>query len=292
MPTDKKIQRLVDAALAIDAEEAPEAAQLGFICRAMAQATMPHRKTDETTHVRTNGNFKLAMTAADPSVGLPYGSIPRLLLAWLTTEAVRTGSRELNLGNSLSSFLRELDLAPSGGKRGYMPRVKNQLNRLLGSLVRCSHSAQGEDSFIQFLIADRADLWWDTKTPDQQGLWESSVLLGSSFYDEVTANAIQIVTRALRSLSQSPLALDLYVGITHRYSYLKKPTVIPWQSLEGQFGADYTRTRDFKQKFLHHLRAVHAVYGEARFALDPHGLELLPSPTHVRRVRGPTKPPR
>ena len=36
---------------------------------------------------------------------LPYGNIPRLLLAWVCTEAVRTQSRELVLGASLSAFM-------------------------------------------------------------------------------------------------------------------------------------------------------------------------------------------
>ena len=35
---------------------------------------------------------------------LPYGNLPRLLLAWVSTEAVRTQSRVLVLGKSLSEF--------------------------------------------------------------------------------------------------------------------------------------------------------------------------------------------
>ena len=38
---------------------------------------------------------------------LHYGTLPRLLLAWVCTEAVRTQSRELVLGDSLSVFMRK-----------------------------------------------------------------------------------------------------------------------------------------------------------------------------------------
>jgi hypothetical protein len=38
------------------------------------------------------------------SMGIPYGTIPRLLLFWVTTEAVRTKKRRLELGNTLSSY--------------------------------------------------------------------------------------------------------------------------------------------------------------------------------------------
>ena len=39
---------------------------------------------------------------------LPFGNLPRLLLAWISTKAVRTQSRELILWDSLSEFMRVL----------------------------------------------------------------------------------------------------------------------------------------------------------------------------------------
>jgi len=283
MATDKNIQKLVDAVLAIEAEEAAEAGQLGFMCRAMAQATMPHKKTDQIEHVRINGAFELAMTAS-PRYGLPYGSIPRLVLAWLTTEATRTGERQIELGDSLSSFLRELDLARTGGKRGYIPRVKSQVLRLFNTQIRCTYSVKDRDVGAMLNIADKWDLWWNAK-PEQQGLWTSTVTLGERFFNEVMAHPVPIDKRALKALRGSPMALDIYIWMTHRYSYLKRPTVIPWEALQAQFGADYARTRKFKEKFLHHLRAVHTVYGEARFGISPKGLELQPSKPHVPKLK-------
>ena len=58
------------------------------------------------------------MTAVGQT-GLPFGNLSRLLLAWVCTEAVRTQSRELFLGPSLSGFMRRLGMAPiGGGNRG------------------------------------------------------------------------------------------------------------------------------------------------------------------------------
>ena len=42
--------------------------------------------------------------------------VPRLLMAWISTEAVRTQSRVLVLGDSLSDFMRELGIYSSDGK--------------------------------------------------------------------------------------------------------------------------------------------------------------------------------
>ena len=46
---------------------------------------------------------------------LPYGNLPRLLLAWVCTEAVRTQSRVLILGDSVSEFMRKLDIYSTSG---------------------------------------------------------------------------------------------------------------------------------------------------------------------------------
>ncbi|MCH6556231.1 MAG: phosphoenolpyruvate carboxylase, partial [Chloroflexi bacterium] len=78
------------------------------MARVLVQTTLPHRKQSGTEFVRTNGALTLTMLAPS-STGLPYGSIPRLLLAWLTTEAVRTKERKIVMGHSLSDFMRELD---------------------------------------------------------------------------------------------------------------------------------------------------------------------------------------
>jgi hypothetical protein len=80
--------------------------------------------------------------------GLPYGSIPRLLLARLTTEAVRNQSRDLVLGDSMSAFMRQIGLMPTGGPRGYIRALKDQAMRLFASTITAFHTycckAQGD----------------------------------------------------------------------------------------------------------------------------------------------------
>ena len=83
---------------------------LGFMARLLALCSLP-RTNPGTRHQykRANGPYKLVMVAGADNK-LPYGNLPRLLLAWLCTEAVRTQSRELVLGRSLSEFMRTLDI--------------------------------------------------------------------------------------------------------------------------------------------------------------------------------------
>lgn len=277
-----RIDALISEALEIEAQEARSAGALGYMARALTLATMPHRRTAETEFERRNGAFTLTMLS--PSrIGLPYGSVPRLLVAWLTTEAVRTREREIVLGERLSEFMAKLDLVPTGGRWGTITRLRDQMQRLFASSVSCTYEDGNRWSTDSVRVADRADLWWSPKQPEQAALWRSMVVLGERFFDEAVQSPVPVDLRALKALRRSPMALDIYCWLTHRMSYLRKPLVIPWAALQTQFGADYRLTRQFKAKFLQQLRAVKAVYPAALVAPEEGGLKLNPSPTHVLR---------
>lgn len=83
------INAMIAEALAIEQQSAIEAGTVSYMARAMVQATMPHSKTTEQSHIRKNGTYKLIMTAVDPDIGLPYGSLPRLMLAFIGAEVMR-----------------------------------------------------------------------------------------------------------------------------------------------------------------------------------------------------------
>ena len=276
------VEQLINEALAIEAEAAQDAGALGFMARAMVQATLPHRKVEGTYFERTNGAFTLTLLAP-PKIGLPYGTVPRLLLAWLTTEAVQTQSRDLELGDNLSGFMRELDMVPTGGRWGSITRLKEQTARLFASTVSASYADADKHAEMGYRLADKSLLWWDAKNPEQAALWRSSVTLTEQFYREIIEHPIPIDMRALKALKKSPMALDIYCWLTYRASYAKKPSTIPWAALAQQFGADYARVRDFKASFLAELRKVATVYAGAQFEATEFGLVVKPSPPHIAR---------
>jgi len=275
------LDKLITEALVIEAEEAKSADALGFMARAMVQATLPHREVEGAEFSRTNGNFTLSLLAPS-KVGLPYGSIPRLLLSWITTEAVQTKERELELGDSLSAFMRELDMVPTGGRWGSITRLKEQMKRLFASSVTLTYDDGQTWALESVKPVDSARLWWSPKEPDQAALWKSTVLLSQQFFDEITAHPVPIDMRALKALKKSPMALDIYLWLTYRMFYLRKPTTIPWGALAGQFGAGYAEPRQFKAAFLRELKKVLVVYPDAKLDDAPRGLMLLPSKPHVR----------
>ena len=83
-------------------------ADLGFMGRLMVLCSLPRSNPgDQHQYQRVNGPYRLILSRTG-KYKLPFGNLPRLLMAWISTEAVQTQSRELILGDSLSEFMRTL----------------------------------------------------------------------------------------------------------------------------------------------------------------------------------------
>jgi hypothetical protein len=282
-----KVGHLVQEAIAIEAQAAKEAGALGYMARVMVQATMPHRKVAADVFERRNGAFSMAMIA-HPHVGLPYGTYPRLLLAWLTTEAVRTRCPQLVLGPTLSGFMAQIGLLPTGGRWGTIAPLRDRMKRLFTCTVSCTYEDESKEAGTGFRIAKGYQLWWEPRHPEQASLWNSTVTLSSDFFEEIIDHPVPLDLRAFHALKRSPMALDIYCWLTYRLSYLRKPVEIVWPALQMQFGAGYPETtqgvRNFRSNFLKHLRAVLVVYPEAKVAPGDHGLSLRPSKSHIPKL--------
>ena len=109
----------------------------GFMARMMAMCSLPRSNPgNRKEYKRVNGPFTLYMVAGGGNK-LPFGSLPRLLLAWVSSEAVRTQSRELVLGRSLAEFMQTLGIYHnSGGRGGVQTRLRNQMDRLFSASVQ------------------------------------------------------------------------------------------------------------------------------------------------------------
>ncbi len=145
---------LIRQALSLDQEDAyaalegvpPALLGVGFLARALVQATLPHSDPKANEFVRRNGHFTLSILAPK-DVGLPYGRYPRLVLAYLTAEAVRRKSPDIELGSHFSHFCATLGIPPTTGPRGSLPQLRDQLQRLFASTFQCifHDESQGGD---------------------------------------------------------------------------------------------------------------------------------------------------
>ena len=108
---------------------------LGFMARLLALCSLPRTNPgNRKEYKRVNGPFTLYMVAGGGNK-LPFGNLPRLILAWISTEAVRTQSRVLILGKSLAKFMRTLGVYSSGGGNAGT-KLRNQMRRLFGCTVQ------------------------------------------------------------------------------------------------------------------------------------------------------------
>ncbi|MFE3195894.1 replication protein RepA [Nocardia sp. NPDC059240] len=280
--------------------------EIGYLARLFTQTSLPYKepKDNPTAWRRVNGHTQLVVqpgvlfgpNGEAISLGYPFGSIPRLILTWVSTEAVRTQKQELVLGTSLTEFMRKVGLIkdhelPTGGKRGNATRAKQQMERLFRANISVEYTGdQNRQLGVQMRVASGHDLWWKPRAHDEQpALMESTVRLSPEFFEQIVEHPVPVDMAALRVLRESPLRLDIYTWLTYRMSRLNRQTTVPWSALKGQFGSELADTKQgnhqFKRDFKKRLTEVKAVYREANVDFTDSGLVLQPSRTHIPKSK-------
>jgi hypothetical protein len=272
-----------------------------YLPRELVQVTMPHKNPGDVQQwKRTNGNLTVGIQpgqnfSTGQSYGYPYGPLPRLLLFWITTEAVQKKSRRLELGHSLSGFMADLGLSAytGRGKRGDATRLRDQMERLFNASISFVSTGErpGDEirtSWLNMQVAPKGDLWWSRKDPDQTALWGSWIELSEDFYAAITAFPVPADLRALRALKGSPLALDLYAWLTYeawRAHMTRKKRFETWTQLHAHLGAEYSRTNDFRRYAKHALTKIKLVYPGLKLGDRKGGIEVLPESWPAIRPR-------
>lgn len=292
-PITRQHVRLLDAAEAIRLD--PDKTEAAFIARQLVQATLPHKNPgdDLPEWTRTNGNLTLSIrsgrrtdikTGKRENIGYPYGTIPRLLLFWITTETLKTQNTRLELGNSLASFMRQLGLDPSrGGKRSDAKRLRDQMQRLFQATISFEQIRKEEgrkgNAWLNMQIAPEGLLWWDDKHPEQGALWGSWIELSKQFFNAITAAPVPVDMRALKALKRSPLALDLYAWATYTAYQTQKTgqsRSVSWELLHNQFGSEYHDMKEFARKAWVAILKIQTVYPALSAERVKGGVQVLP----------------
>ena len=254
---------------------------MGFMARLLALCSLPRTNPgDRLQYKRVNGPYKLIMIAGGDNK-LPYGNLPRLLLAWVSTEAVRTGSRVLILGDSLSEFMRTLGVYSSAG--GVANRLRNQMDRLFNAHVSMIYEDERGKATVNSLIARRTEFWWNPKRPDERVLWESKIELGEDFFNEIIQHPVPLDMNTLTALKRSSLGLDLYLWLVYRTFPLRAPQRITWRQVYRQFGVDPARAsdrvtvRNFQREVLRELKKIKLAWPDLNYSTAPGVLILHPS---------------
>ena len=271
-------------------------ADIGFMARLLALCSLPRTNPgNRKEYKRVNGPYTLYMNAVGGNK-LPYGNLPRLLIAWLCTEAVRTQSRVLVLGKSLSDFMRSLGVySSSAGRGGVQTRLRNQMDRLFNTHVSLIYEDECGKATVNSLIADSTVFWWNPRRPDMPSLWDSKIELSEKFFNEIISHPVPIDMNTLTALKRSPLGLDLYLWLVYRTFTLRAPQRLSWANLYRQFGVDPDKAsdnrtvQDFRKDCLRELKKIKIAWPELNYTTATGILILLPS---VPTVAPSSDPPR
>lgn len=279
--------RIVEAAAAWSSDED---IGTGYMYSGWCQTALPHRRpvdnaaiwkleTDSMTLLVEPG-IRVAHSGEPIHVGVPFGAIARLILIYLQSEALRTGSRDVELGGSLRAFLGRLGISV-GGKTARL--VREQAERISRCRLTFHATRRGGSMLVNQNIVDVA-MFVDNSEEGQGSLFVETARLSETFFNQLKQHAVPLDEAAIRHIRNSSMALDVYCWLAYRLHSLTSEKPITWAALAGQFGAGIKLRKHFKAAFNESLQLALAVYRDARVEVSPTGLLLRPSPPPVKKL--------
>lgn len=263
----------------------------GYMYSGWCQTSLPHKRPSDNAAIwklETDSMTLLVepgvqvVPGGEPiHVGVPFGAIARLILIYLQSEALRTGSRDVELGGSLRGFLGRLGISV-GGKTTKL--VREQAERISRCRLTFHANRHGGSLLVNQNIVDVAMFVAEPAQTGQGTLFVETARLSEVFFNQLRRHAVPLDEAAIRHIKNSSMALDVYCWLAYRLHSLTQPKHITWAALAGQFGAGIKLRKHFKASFLENLELAMAVYREAKVEETENGLLLHPSPPPVRKL--------
>lgn len=285
--------KLLDVAAEI-AMSSPDQARenMAFTHTVLCQVGLPRSKVAGREFMRQSGAAWINVQAGylDEGKGpvlqpIPYGVMPRLGLAWVSTFAVQNREREIRIGDSAAEFLRLMGMGDDG--RRYLT-LRKQMHALAAARLQLGFRGRTYNG----QPVQQFDAWVSNKSTQQRALWPGVMVLSEDYYGSLIESAVPLDNRALHALKGSALALDVYCWLAHRLHRIEgRGVMLEWKALREQFAQEYKGKdpdKDFRKEFLPHLKKVLAVYPQAKVKAVTGGLLLLGSPPPIPYKGGPS----
>jgi hypothetical protein len=260
---------------------------LNVLHSGFAMTGLPHKSIKDLVWERAGGQDNEVTLLIESGhwqdkrpVGIPYGSVARLILIYLSSEAIANNSQVVELGSNMKSFLGRMGISAGGKSRQI---VKDQSQRLsMCNLTFFTKRNRGtlvnKGQFVKNAFIPDAD------TDNQPSFWQPTVELDDAFFQSLKDHPLPLREAAIRQLSGRSMALDLYVFLSYRLHVLTKPTPVSWSALYQQFGAGFAKQWVFVQGIKAPLNLALAAYPEANVDITEKGLVLHPSESPVPKI--------
>ena len=282
---DAKTRPLVDIAAEVMADETQ---RIGISYTGFCLTALPHKKLADDAPWEKRGHRvtllvepgRLKHGGRTKLYGVPYGARARMILLYLQTQAIRTGSREVGLGRSMRDWMERMGLA-IGGETARA--LREQAARISACSLKFFWEDAGSDGFERGAIV-RSGLRFQAEDSSQGSLWEDRVVLDETFYAALRDHPVPLLEAAIRQLRDRSMSLDIYVWLAWRLHSLTRSTPISWAALHAQFGTGFKAVRQFKPRFTEALDAALAAYPEARVELGEKAITLYPARPPIARI--------
>ena len=277
----KRERQVVEAAYQVlsDDEE-----RIGFSYSGFALTSLPHKPIRELTWKREGANLRLVIQSGIDSnekpLGLPYGSYARYILLFLQSQAVKTQSRDIQLGRSMRVWLGTMGLSIGGTTY----RMANEQARRISGCTLNFFTDRGNQEFMRRGGFVDGTITMTDVLSDQPSLWQEKVLLNEEFYQALIEHPVPVSETALKAIGPRSLVIDVYIWLAYRLHALKKNIEIGWPALQAQFGGGVQAIRQFRAYFLEVLELALAAYPDARVTVGGRGLILHPSRPAIARA--------
>ncbi|WP_440090022.1 replication protein RepA [Pseudomonas fragariae (ex Marin et al. 2024)] len=266
---------------------------IAFTHAVLCQVGLPRSKVEGQVFMRQSGAAWVTIQSGYLDEGngpvlqpIPYGVMPRLALAWVSTIAVRNKEREIRIGDSAAEFLRLMGMGDDG-------RRYSTLRKQMHALAACRLQLGFKGRTYNGQPIEQFDAWIANRNSKQRLLWPGTMVLSEGYFNSLIDSAVPLDNRALIALKGSALALDIYAWLAHRLHRIEgRGAKLYWKPLREQFAQEYTGKdpdKDFKKKFVPALRKVLAVYPQAKVSQIREGFLLGGSPPPIPYKGGPLK---
>lgn len=284
LPREKRRRAIVREIIENDGP-APEF--LRYMPTPLAICGLPYRRLGADApreHVREQGRMRIVVTPGtltDPNgkriaQPIPWGPKARLIMAHLSTEALRNNSPTIEIASTFTGLLHDMGFEQRGGKNGNIKPFKEQLQALAACRMEIAAWNGKQSATVDVKPFSKMQLWF-SENLDQQSLWPTTIQFSKDFFDQLQRHALPIDVRVLRAFSNSARRLDLTMWVTYRITRLPSKLILPWEPLKAQFGEGYSRDRDFRAALVDDMAALQDVFPKLPVKLTARGLEMEPA---------------
>lgn len=208
---------------------APTERETGYV-KLMIMFGLP--LTDPTEDAATppgmivRGNWNRVVMMRPDEYGYPWGTLPRLVLAWLAKQARETQSPVIDLGENPQDFVAAL-----GSPDASISDVLWQAQRLFGASITLGDAtvSGSQPTTVRLHVATDFRFW-----DGQNG----EVTLSDHLFQSITERPSALDWDAIKGGRLPAMAMDVYawLNLRMRYREITAPELIPWGRLYELFG--------------------------------------------------------